>query len=308
MKYKICKMIFSTGIHVGNGMLSDGNPVILADTLFSALCHEALSVENGIAKLHDMCKKGNLRFSDALPFIGDTLYLPKPFISLDSEKDSDSKMKKALKKLSYIPADRFEQYLKGDLNIERETEKFKELGSYEMRTNVSVHRLEDSEPYHIGVYQYCENAGLYILVAYEHEENMEYFLDLLESVSYSGLGGRRSTGLGKLQIIVKKCPEYVTQRLQIKGYQSYMSLSFSMPNNQELMELTSDISYLLIKRSGFVLSNTYAKSPQKKKDFYGFMAGSCTNQCYEGDIYDVSSGGNHPVYRYALPLFMGVTG
>jgi CRISPR-associated protein Csm4 len=146
------------------------------------------------------------------------------------------------------------------------------------------------------------------LVAYEHEENLEYFLGLLESVSYSGLGGRRSTGLGKLQIRVRKCPEYVTQRLQIKGYQSYMSLSFSMPNNQELMELTSDISYLLIKRSGFVLSNTYAKSPQKKKDFYGFMAGSCTNQCYEGDIYDVSSGGNHPVYRYALPLFMGVTG
>lgn len=25
-----------------------------------------------------------------------------------------------------------------------------------------------------------------------------------------------------------------------------------------------------------------------------------------GDIYDVTNGGSHPVYRYAKPLFMGV--
>lgn len=27
---------------------------------------------------------------------------------------------------------------------------------------------------------------------------------------------------------------------------------------------------------------------------------------FEGDIYDVTNGGSHPVYRYAKPLFMGV--
>ena len=29
--------------------------------------------------------------------------------------------------------------------------------------------------------------------------------------------------------------------------------------------------------------------------------------CFAGDIYDVSEGGKHPVYRYAKPIFMGVS-
>ena len=39
---------------------------------------------------------------------------------------------------------------------------------------------------------------------------------------------------------------------------------------------------------------------------YVFAAGSCFKNEFEGDIYDVTNGGSHPVYRYAKPLFMGV--
>ena len=50
----------------------------------------------------------------------------------------------------------------------------------------------------------------------------------------------------------------------------------------------------------------YAEEYRRKRDLYVFAAGSCFKNEFEGDIYDVTNGGSHPVYRYAKPLFMGV--
>ena len=45
---------------------------------------------------------------------------------------------------------------------------------------------------------------------------------------------------------------------------------------------------------------------RRKKDLYVFNSGSTFTEKFEGDICDVSSGGAHPVYRYAKPLWLGV--
>ena len=42
MKYIIYKLKFSTGVHFGNGTLDDTEYTFCADTLFSALCIEAV--------------------------------------------------------------------------------------------------------------------------------------------------------------------------------------------------------------------------------------------------------------------------
>jgi CRISPR-associated protein Csm4 len=49
-----------------------------------------------------------------------------------------------------------------------------------------------------------------------------------------------------------------------------------------------------------------AERLEKKRDFYSFAAGSVFQNKFEGDIFDVSIKGNHPVWRYAKPLFMAV--
>ena len=49
-----------------------------------------------------------------------------------------------------------------------------------------------------------------------------------------------------------------------------------------------------------------AKEARRKRDFHVFAAGSCFANQFLGDIFDVSTGGAHPVYRYAKPLFMEV--
>lgn len=84
-------------------MLPDVEPVFLADTLFSALCQEALSVPGGIDKLYKKCVSGSIRFSDALPFIQGEFYVPKPAMTIQTDQEGDSRTKKAFKKLKYIP-------------------------------------------------------------------------------------------------------------------------------------------------------------------------------------------------------------
>ena len=40
MEYKIYKLQFTTGVHLGKRSLEDAGYTLCADTIFSAMCHE----------------------------------------------------------------------------------------------------------------------------------------------------------------------------------------------------------------------------------------------------------------------------
>ncbi len=306
MKYKIFKLHFTTGVHVGKGMLSDAEGVFHADTLFSALCHEALQFSGGIESLYEKCKSGRIRFSDGLPYVKDTLYIPKPFLTFDREDDGNSVKKKAFKKLKYIPFDQINRYLEGNLDAVSEVELLKQLGQNEMRTNVMIKRGEGTEPYYVGIYHFGKQNGLYVCGVFADEQEERYFSTLLEAVGATGIGGKRSSGLGKFYIEEIDCPEDLIRRFTGNHYKNYISLSISLPQPEEMEIACEGSHYLLLQRSGFVSSSNYAETFRKKRTIYSFAPGSCVQNRYHGDIYDVSCGGNHAVYRYGLPLFLGV--
>ena len=85
-----------------------------------------------------------------------------------------------------------------------------------------------------------------------------------------------------------------------------MLLSTALPRDDELENALLGASYLLERRSGFVFSEQYADDLRKKMVLYVFSSGSCFENRFEGDIVDVSDGGNHKVYRYAKPMFIGL--
>lgn len=101
-------------------------------------------------------------------------------------------------------------------------------------------------------------------------------------------------------------PEMLHAYLESKSKKKIL-LSTALPKDEELESALENASYQLEKRSGFIASSTYAEEWRKKKDLYVFAAGSCFDNTFEGDIYDVSDGGKHSVYRYAKPLFLGVS-
>ena len=98
MRYTIYKLSFPNGIHIGTGNLSSTEKVIHSDTLFSAMCIEALNMggEEKLNRFVQMAKDNKLRISDAMPYIGDTIYLPKPMIRSEGT-DKDSALKKEFK-------------------------------------------------------------------------------------------------------------------------------------------------------------------------------------------------------------------
>lgn len=276
MTKSIIKIKFNSPLHVGNKSLSDSEYEMMADTIFSALC-----IESGdIPRLVDEVKRGNLKISNALPYIDDFYYIPKPLLHVEQESEDY----KLFKKIKYITQDNLDHFLKGTLYPEDELDSFI-LGNSDIRTQVSV----GGDPYVVGTYTFQDNAGLYIIV--EHKD--DFVLEIFERLQYSGIGGKRNSGFGRFSFSIEKCFDFP------KGNKKVL-LNTAMAKEEEVESALDGANYLLQKRSGFIQGSRY-----KKQDFYSFKAGSVFENQFQGDIFDVGND-EHPVYRYAIPMFLEV--
>lgn len=309
---KVYKLKFRTGVHFGNGSLSGTKNTFTSDVLFSAMCKEAIKLGNSdtdyLNKFVEYAENDKIRFSDAFPYIDGTLFIPKPFIPLNIETESNSVMKKAYKKLKYLPSNEIDKYMSGKLDVIATNKKLSSLGKSEARNHVAVRTGEDPMPYYIGIYRFSEKAGLYIIAEFENDETKEMFDNIFRSLSYTGIGGKLSSGLGKFDIEEIDIPNVLESRIENSSeYRIKLLLSGSIAADDEIEDVLSGESYYrLEKKSGFVSSETYSNTFMKKYDLYVFRSGSCFEKEYKGSIRDVSIKGTHPVYRYAKPLFMGV--
>lgn len=306
MKYVIYKFEFKTPVHFGKNDLSKADNTFMADTLFSALCNEAVKYGNDMLEdLYNAFKNRNLIISDAFPYIGDTYYLPKPVMRVtNGDEQGDSVIKKAYKKLNYIPADKMDIYLLGKLNPKDENEKLKKLGTYDMKVSALI-ETQESTPYYIQNYSFNTGNGLYIILGYENENDMYMIADLLEGISYEGIGGRRSSGMGKFKLVNGKASSEIFERLNNSSKRK-MTLSISLPRDEELDNALDGAGYVLVKRSGFAEVYGEKIKPYRKRDLYMLKSGSCFENSFDGDIYDVSTNQPNAVYRYGIPMWMEV--
>lgn len=303
MNYRIYKLKFKNGVHFGNGTLDESAVTFQADVLFSALYIEAIK-QNCEEKFYQIVKSGDLRFSDAFPYFENTYTVPKPILYVEHNIRTEQEDRKKFKNMTYIPVEWLEKWLSGTL--EHVEDPMKTLGKKDQYIKAAVRGLEDTQPYHVGIYRFNDQNGLYIIVGYNKADDLQLLEELLNALSYTGIGGKKGSGLGRFTWEATKkgtdlLIKYLNEESEIK-----MLLSGALPQEKELDQSLEDASYLLNKRSGYVASESYAEEYRRKRDLYVFTAGSCFKKEFEGDIYDVSNGGSHPVYRYAKPLFMGV--
>jgi CRISPR-associated protein Csm4 len=115
-------------------------------------------------------------------------------------------------------------------------------------------------------------------------------------------GGRKTlmTHSGPSRVDGKELPD-------AGGGKTLMSLSVCMAQDGELDSAVQGATWTLRRRGGFIYSADYSDSPRRKRDFYSFAAGSCFRQGFGGDVFDVSEGGAHPVWRYGKPLFVSLS-
>ena len=303
MKYYILQLSFPQGVHFGQTNLDECNMTFHADTLFSALYIEAVKCGKKVAdQLLQAARKGTFLISDAFPYIREKCFLPKPMLYIERNEDiGNSVLKKTAKKLGYISLENLEEYIKGDMDIKKENNKFAEFGYSQVKTSAAIRGREKTEPYHVGIYTYGEGNGLFFFAGME-EELEDTFWDVLDMLSFSGIGGKRSSGLGRFYVekMIPVDSEHFEKTDAINGY---LLLSTALPREEEMESTLEGAEYLLEKRSGFIQSPSFDEQQRKKCDQYFFKAGSHFTKRFSGDIYQVAVGGKHPVYRYGKPLF-----
>lgn len=306
MNYGIYRLEFPQGVHFGQTTLENSSMTFQADSLFSALCMEALKIDKTrMEQLVEWVQKGMLLLSDAFPYEGDIYYLPKPFVSVNqAQRDDDVKKRKLYRKLEYLPINEFNNYIEGTLSIEKLHKPT--FGGLSVKTSVVLKPGEDAVPYRIRTFSFTKGCGLYIIICCKEKAQLNSLEELLDMLSLSGIGGRRSSGLGRFELHNGSLPKDILDRMQGE-YPMYMSLSVSLPMADEMDSALKGARYLLAKRSGFVASEDYAPEFRRKRDIYAFQSGSCFVNRFSGQLCDVSTGGKHAVYRYLKPMLMGMT-
>ena len=322
MNYYLYKLSFDTAVHFGSSSSAQSLYVsedhFFADTLFSALCHTALSLRGtgGLDQLCRAAKEGHLLLSDSMPWLDDTLYLPKPFVTAKSDRDVPAASRKAVKKLKWIPVDDFPSFadsIRGGAVYDAEKAQA-EFGVGESMTKVRITQGEDSLPYQVGLYRFRDNAGLWFIAGCGDEKVSDLLSVLIEGLSYSGIGGKTSSGYGKFHvedtILLNEPFDEVTgwlySALDNADAPRQMLLSTSLPAEEELGTLLPESEYMLTRRAGFIWSSTYSEEIRKKTTQVFLSAGSMLPGRFSSVLYDVGGDGAHPVYRLSAPLFLGV--
>ena len=309
MEYAVYKLNFPGATHFGLTTLESAEITFAADRLFSALCFEAADEEE-LNRLVDAAKGGKLLFSDAFPYCGNEYYCIRPMFCPPLTKGDDEfdekaiKERKIFKKSAFLPLSRFDDYLTGAVKGADLPQA--DFGKLSVKTSAAIYRNgDDTLPFRIGTFAFYKGCGLYVLVGYEEETDLPFAEDLLDRLSFSGIGGKRSAGLGRFELFPGKLPNNAAKRLTGQ-HEKYMTLSAALPKDDEIETALKDADYLLVKKSGFVASADYSPQWRRKRDSFAFKAGSCFAAKFAGQVKDVGNGGKHPVYRYLQPLFMGV--
>ncbi len=315
MPVSIFKLTFTTGLHIGmdssGKSLDNGRLGIHSDTLFSALCLEALKA-GCMNEFYKAADANGLVLSDALPFDGNTYYFPRPVLYNETWINAaNPSVRKAIKAFSYIPSTEYKAYF-DYLSGKGEAPKWAmgNFGVLDSQMRVAIERDGASTPYNLAYWRFREGCGLYLLVQWQEEADLKMISALLHALGLSGIGGKSSSGLGKFDVEKKAVPEDMAAVLMNETADYQILLGVGLPEDNLLEEALNDGWYSLIRRGGFIRSDTYSVQPVKKQAIYMLAPGSCLRRRFEGSIKDVAPDKGekaHPVWRNGKTLFAGVS-
>ena len=296
MDYCLYKLKFDGAVHFGQSesalSLYTAADHFRADTLFSALCHTALALwgEEGLREIVEQAESDGLRLSDSMPWRGKQYYLPKPCAVSEQKREVPAQLRKAIKKLAWIPVsdmDLFERSIRGEALYTPGDAAF---GMVVERASAAVVEGADAEPYQIGAFRFFPECGLYVLAGVKTMDQAEKLHTLLSALGMSGIGGKVSSGYGSFTVTETHV----------------LSLTTSLPTDAELDDVLENAQYQLVRRAGYVQSETFAASPVRKRTQYFLAAGAMLERPFRGALYTVAENGGHPVLRYAKPMTLGV--
>ena len=292
-----------------------------------------------------------LLLSSAYPYAGQVLLLPCPRLRLPLRDDVEGR-RKLFKRLSYVSPtifrlileqgeDTLEEYLPdaiggreargsvlmggqvwvahddGELPpLDGDLSGGRTFWQFDTVPHVTVDRLRHSSNYHqVGQVRFAEGCGLYLLCQERHTGATAELADLLQRVGDSGLGGRRSQGLGAFAVE----PQTTLDLPEASNPDRMVLLSRYRPSQPEISGgvLEEPASYDLVRVGGWLQSPDANTAAQRRRSL---------RMLNEGSVIRIPEGGRplgticdlrpeytaasfpHPVWRYGLALGIGIGG
>ena len=334
MRYKLYTLKFSTPVHFADadfgGDLDKSSITCSADTYFNALCFEASQRSVDLFKiLIDKFTQNRLKISSLFPYYkNDTVddvqfYLPKPCNIIDKmdelssyseQKQYHNQLKKADKE-KFIRVSKLKSWLKSTTTTNI-LDIVNPIFAIKTTSNKVSCRQEESLPYFVSSYQFSKNAGLYFIVGFEDDSDIDFIEPIIESLGYSGIGGKKSSGYGKYSFgedpweLDEKFAFYQDDLILYKMLNTknarFMAITPIIPELSDIRFMALTGTYNLFKRSGYIYDkNTHIKL--RKNDVYMIAEGSLLLEKIQGILlkeeYDKIS---YPIYRYGMGMFVGI--
>lgn len=307
-----------------------------SDSLFAAMLATLADFEGSQAVeawIQNFCKDPPaFALTSAFPRAGNVRFFPTPLCRSSSHTDAA----KELKRVAYVSEGIFRQILQGTdivvlyqkknllqdglvLITPQEKELLPEhlrreesaLWKTEQRPRVTIGRQrQNSTLYHTGQVTFARDCGLWFGIHWMREsaELQKQVADLFCKMGDSGLGGERSSGLGKAEF--KKA---VTIELPDSANMAWVSLSRYAPRQDEMAAIVYPSAAYTIQRVGGWLNSAMAKA-QRRKQIHLLKEGSVfgpLNRPIPGRLVDVRPAYEkevypHPVYRCGLAVAVGM--
>ena len=315
MLHCLYKLEFSTPVHFGAGdythSVESCRMCFAADTFFSALC--SIAVKTGeVDKLVRLIRNGSLRFSDSFPYKGSELWLPKPILSPKTEHTGNPSDKKIMKKLAYIPASSYTNYVdslcgRGSFTPDSALNDF---GVFQIATKAAI-GSDEATPYSVATFRFHDDCGVWLVIGYEKNEDEKFVEKLVKLLGLGGIGGKVSSGYGSFSLASVITPEYANASEKAlftmlnKNTGRFITLTTAYAEDSALDRILEGAEYKLVRRGGYAFSETCTKI-LKKQTGYMFASGSAFTSKFEGMMPDVGRNMPHPVLRYGYPIFIGV--
>lgn len=304
---RIVKLHFTAPVHLGDvGIgLEESSIVLHSDTIFNAICN-ALAKLNGTEWVTDFLEKFKekpcFRISSGFPFIGDTLFFPKPRNRANINEELQQECGKRLKKTSYLTKKYFERWIGGG---ELSKEDIKEITGCDLSTHckemllpkVSIDRAQaKSSIYFLGSVRFKENSGLWFIVDCDDDGYETVVLPALRLLQHDGIGGKRAWGYGAFRLTDD------TIEMKLPDVDTHLLLSLYYPADRE-----SRLFALQESRWDFLIRGGYAhpsglKGSQQKPQVLCISEGSVFGEKPVGKLieYDSHIEWLHRLYHYGL--------
>jgi CRISPR-associated protein Csm4 len=345
-KYKLIKLNFSRNLaHFGElGIgLEETNERVKSDTLFSAIItsYARLFGKEETDTLLSKFTDSYYPFRHSSTFVYQNqennnclYYLPKPFYfpqGYPIGKDLD--FTKTYKTLNYLPLSIWQRWYQGngfsqqdqaELTLKTSSQgdsngnlaqaglfKYKDAFKFHQLPKVAIDRNSShTNFYHTGFVQFQsqknQESGLYFILEILDKTIETKLQATLQLLGEEGLGGERSTGAGRFELLWENLPQQWQNVLNFQSTANHALISLFWNNSipQKLIEN----SYYEIKERGGWIYSPFSGSQIRRKKVKMFIEGSVFSGYPQGKLADVTPGkfAKHSIYRSGISFSIPV--